>query len=129
MPARDPRHRRGRLGEIAARQELERRGYRILAENYRCMAGETDLVAEEGETLVFVEVKTRGSLSHGLPREAVTPQKQRRLGRAAMAYCSEHDLGDRGCRFDVVEVLMDGDRVVHVELLQNAFVPPAEEEW
>ena len=46
-----------------------------------------------------------------------------------MAYCFEHDLGDRGCRFDVVEVLMDGDRVVHVELLQNAFVPLAEEEW
>ena len=129
MPSQDPRHQRGRLGEAAARHVLEQRGYRILAENYRCKLGEADLVAEEGDVLVFVEVKTRRSLRHGLPREAVTPRKQQRLGRAAMAYCAEHELGDRGCRFDVVEVLVDGSRITHVEVLRHAFVPPTEENW
>jgi len=117
------------MGEAAAADVLRQRGYRLLCRNYRCRAGEADLVAEEGGALVFVEVKSRSSLRRGLPREAVTPRKQRRLGRAARAYCAERELGDRGCRFDVVEVLLRGSQIVHVEVLRNAFVPPEEDEW
>src|SRR5437764_1279455 len=96
----------GAAGEAAAAAELSRRGYRILARNFRCRGGEADIVAEEGEVLVFVEVKTRSGLHHGLPREAVGWTKQQRLGVAAERYCYDNSLEERPIRFDVVEVVM-----------------------
>ena len=117
------RKRAGKLGELEAREALERRGYTILARNYRCRQGEADLVAEEGETLVFVEVKTRSDLGHGLPREAVGRVKQQRLGVAALRYCSDHGIEDRPLRFDVVEVVLLRGEVAGVEIISDAFVP------
>jgi putative endonuclease len=69
-------------------------------------------------------VKTRSSLAFGLPHEAVSWSKQRKLGRAALWYCHGHDLGDRGYRFDIVEVVVLNGEVAAVNVLRNAFVPP-----
>src|SRR3569833_1534471 len=128
MPAAplDPKRKRGRLGESAARQELEERGYRILERNFHCRGGEADLVAEEGDDLVFVEVKPRSDLRHGLPREAGGWTKQQRLGRAALSYCHQHEIEDRPLRFDVVEVVLLRGEIAGIEVIRNAFVPDEE---
>jgi len=119
------RHRAlGRLGEAAAAAHLTALGYRLRDRNFRCPLGEADLVAEEGEDLVFVEVKTRSGFAFGLPHEAVSWAKQRKLGRVALWYCHQHGMAERGLRFDVVEVLVLGGQVAAVELYRHAFVPP-----
>ena len=101
----------GREGEALAARLLTGKGYRILARNYRTAGGEVDLVCEDGDTLVFVEVKTRSAGSLGRPDQAVTGVKRGRLVRAAAAFLSEHDGWERPCRFDVVAVVdRDGSR-------------------
>lgn len=94
----------GRRGEAAARAYLARRGLRILTENYACAAGEIDLVGREGDTLVFVEVKTRTSAAFGAPQLAVHWQKQQQIVKAAQWFLAEQRLSDVGCRFDVLAV-------------------------
>jgi len=113
----------GRLGEAEAEAELIRRGYTIRSRNYHCREGEADVVADEGETLVFVEVKTRSGLRHGLPREAVGWTKQQRLGAAALHYCHHYEIDDRPIRFDIVEVVLFQGEVAAVEVIPDAFVP------
>jgi putative endonuclease len=120
----DPRRALGSLGEAAAAAHLAALGFRVRARNFRCPLGEADVVAEEGEDLVFVEVKTRSGFTFGLPQEAVSRAKQRKLGRVALWYCHQHDLGERGLRFDVVEVIVLHGQVAAIELYRNAFVPP-----
>lgn len=101
----------GREGEVLAARLLTGKGYRILARNYRTAGGEVDLVCQDGDTLVFVEVKTRSAGSLGRPDQAVTRVKRGRLVRAAAAFLSEHDGWERPCRFDVVAVVdRDGSR-------------------
>ena len=96
----------GQAGEKAAGDMLTGRGYRVVARNYRVRGGELDLVCLDGDTVVFVEVKTRGPGSLGRPDQAVTPVKRGRLVRAAAAFLSERDWWERPCRFDVVAVLV-----------------------
>lgn len=110
----------GKLGEDLACRELERRGYTILARRYRTRLGEIDIVARDGETLVFVEVKARGSATWGHPTEAITPGKRRRLARMAADYLARRRAGDCACRFDVVTILMDRPPP-KVTLFRNAF--------
>jgi putative endonuclease len=117
------RARLGRLGEAAACEELARLGYTIRARNYRCRRGEADVVAEEGEDLVFVEVKTRAQFDYGLPQDAVRWTKQQRLGRAALHYCDRYRVEDRPVRFDVVEVVILGNDVAGVSVIRDAFTP------
>src|SRR3954468_19557126 len=92
----------GITGEDLAARELEARGYAILKRRYRVAAGEIDIVARDGATLVVVEVKARGSREFGSAAEAVTPVKQRKLIRLAEEYLMRHHLQDCPCRFDVV---------------------------
>lgn len=117
----------GRLGEQAAVEELTRLGYRLRTQNYHCRGGEADLVAEDGETLVFGEVKTRSSLRYGLPQEAVTPAKRRRLVLAAEAYLHAHaeepGIEDRPVRFDVIEVVVLKGEIAGIHVIRNAFTP------
>jgi putative endonuclease len=98
------RRQTGLLGEERAVRALRRRGYRILSRNFRCRYGEVDVVAEEGGTVVFVEVKTRRSDTYGLPALAVTRGKRRRMIRAALHYLVANRMEDRMVRFDVVAV-------------------------
>ena len=116
----DARARLGKLGEDLACRELERRGYAILARRYRKRGGELDIVARDGPTLVFVEVKTREGSEFGGGAEAVTALKQRRMVRLALDYMMRHHLTDVPCRFDVVSIRFDaGDPAI--EVVQNAF--------
>ena len=103
------RQQAGRRGEDAAAQYLERAGYVILARNYRCRVGEIDLVALDGRTVVFVEVKARHGGESGAPLESLRPDQQRRIARAAEHYVARHRLLDRAARFDVVGVDLDGE--------------------
>lgn len=116
----DPRQALGRSGEDVACQELQRRGYAILERRYRTRLGEIDIVALDGQTTVFVEVKARSGSDFGEGAEAVTPWKQRRIGRMALDYASRHRLHDSPCRFDVVTVDLEGAEP-RVEVYQHAF--------
>jgi putative endonuclease len=110
----------GKLGEDLAAQELGRLGYAILARRYRTRYGEIDIVAEDGETVVFVEVKARVDAEFGTAAEAVTPWKQRQVSRMAADYLVRVGVGGRPCRFDVVAIMFDRDPP-SVELFRNAF--------
>ncbi len=110
----------GRLGEDLAREKLSSLGYRILETNYRCPLGEIDLVARDGDVLVFVEIKTRKDESMGQVKEAVTQRKQVQLSKAALAYMKSKDLWGNKSRFDVVAVRLHEGRK-EIEIIRNAF--------
>lgn len=96
----------GRRGEDAAALYLVRRGYDILERNWTCFAGEADIVARDGEALVFVEVKTRSNVEKGFPAEAVDAPKRERYEKIALAYLSEEAYSDIPVRFDVVSIVV-----------------------
>ena len=110
----------GNRGEAAAARWLRQRGYTLLASQWRCRFGEIDLIARDRTGLLcFVEVKLRGNLTVGLPREYVDGRKQERLRRAAALYMSVREL-DEPARFDVAEVFGE-QGALRVEYLENAF--------
>ncbi len=119
MPS--PRSRIGLRAEIAAAAELGRQGYRIIGSNYRCRHGEIDLLAEDGDCLVFVEVRCKRTDTFGSPAESITLAKQRKLITTAQHYLEAHNQNDIPCRFDVVEVLEEDGRLVVKDILKNAF--------
>ena len=106
----------GAEGERSASEYLTRKGARILEANYRRPTGEIDLIARQGRTLLFVEVKRRASLRYGRPAEAVNRAKQLHILRTALLYLQENGLEDASVRFDIIEVLPGEIR--HIE---NAF--------
>jgi putative endonuclease len=109
----------GDRGERAAARYVRREGLRILARGYDTLWGEIDLVARDGEVLVFIEVKTRRS---GTPAEAVTPEKQRRLTLAALHFLRRRNLLEARSRFDVVAVVWaDDGRPPEIEHIRDAF--------
>ncbi len=112
----------GDVGEREAARYLRKKKYRILQSQMRNRFGEIDLIAQDGDTIVFVEVKTRREAGHGAPFEAVTAEKQRKLTLAALAYLKRNRLLDRRCRFDVVSIVWP-DGIVHpqIEHFVNAF--------
>jgi putative endonuclease len=110
----------GKTGEDLACRELTRRGYVILARRYRGHGGELDIIARDGATVVFVEVKARDGHAFGDAAEAVTALKRRRIVRIATDYIMRHHLTDSACRFDVVAIHVESGRPV-VEIIQNAF--------
>jgi putative endonuclease len=112
----------GRRGERAAERYLRRLGYKIVARRERGRLGEIDLVAVDGRTIVFIEVKTRRSHDAGHPAEAVGLEKQRRLTRLALAYLKRHDLLEYSARFDVMAITWpNGARRPVIEHIRNAF--------
>lgn len=106
----DTRPSLGRAGEDAAARHLTRLGYTLLERNYRCRYGEIDLIARSGGTVVFVEVKTRSTDRFGLPLEAVRGPKQDRIRRCAARWLDERRPGRCHIRFDVVSVIVRGNR-------------------
>jgi len=114
------RIRTGKKGEDIAVAYLKKEGYDILERNYRCLFGEVDVVAKDGDTVVFVEVKSRRSEQFGEPQMAVGLEKQRKLSRISLKYLEERHLYPCNARFDVVavKILPGGGKV---ELIQNAF--------
>jgi putative endonuclease len=112
------RTRKGRQAEDLAAGFLRERGYRVLERNYRIREGELDLIAEDGDTLCFVEVRSRQTVDHGHPIETVDYAKQRRLIRAARHYVAMRAQTERWMRFDVVTITFDP---LSIELYQDAF--------
>jgi putative endonuclease len=117
----DHKRRLGRRGEDIAAGHLQRRGYVIVARNWRCPTGEIDIVAQEGETLAFVEVRARQGERFGTPEESITPDKQAKLVTLAETYLQEEDLADVAWRIDVVGIVLGRHgEVRRVNLIRNA---------
>lgn len=125
--ATDTRHQTGRDGETLAAAFLVARGAKLLHRNWRSglkgVRGEIDAIVQFGDTICFVEVKTRADSFHGEPQEAVTPSKQRQICRLATAYVMEFELSETTIRFDIVEVWLAPDKrsKPRVAWLENAF--------
>jgi len=111
----------GHAGEEAAARYLESQGYTVLARNFRTRLGEIDLIAREGPTLCFIEVKTRSSQAFGAPAEAVNTPKQQKMAHVASQYLAQQPQ-ERPCRFDVVEVYLSGQQAIVSRLIRGAFV-------
>ncbi|OFW28561.1 MAG: YraN family protein [Acidobacteria bacterium RIFCSPLOWO2_02_FULL_65_29] len=110
----------GRIGEDLACRELEKRGYLVMERRYRRRAGEIDIIARDGETMVFVEVKAREGKDFGDAAESITPRKRRRMTHVAIDYLARSHIAECPCRFDVVAIQM-GNGLPVIELYQNAF--------
>jgi putative endonuclease len=111
----------GESGEDLACAALQRRGYAVLERRYRTRIGEIDIVAMDGEVLVFVEVKTRRSARYGHPAEAVTFEKRRRVALMAADYLARRRRPASACRFDVVAVTISTDGAPRVDVIPGAF--------
>ena len=121
MTSYDPRRLFGQEGELAAERYLRHKGYRIVARNLRSRVGELDLIAEDGQVLVFVEVKARRTDEFGGAIYAVPQRKQEKVIQLAAQYLARHHIKDRLCRFDVI-LLQGGEAAVsQIEHIQNAF--------
>ena len=121
MDRTDPRQATGTRGESLARTDLETRGYEILDTGFRTRYGEIDIIARDGETLVFVEVRTRRGIECGTAAESVSRQKQWKVSRAAAAYLAANGGDNRPCRFDVVAIDYDPDGRPTIVVYPNAF--------
>lgn len=113
----------GVAGEKAAARFLKRLGYRVVRRNYRCKAGEIDIIALDGETLVFVEVKTLRTAEAAWPEAHVNAPKRRKLIQAARYFLTSSSSADRPSRFDVLAVIMPVDAPPEFEHFIDAFSP------
>ena len=120
MPSTDERSERGRVGEEAALRAYRRRGYELVARNWRCPLGELDLVLRRGDLVVVCEVKTRSGAAFGGGYEAVTWSKRRRLRRLAQVFVQRSAFAAADIRFDVASVWI-GDGGPDVEVFEDAF--------
>ena len=111
----------GDQGERLAADFLRRKRYRILETNYSRPTGEIDIIARQGKTLVFIEVKRRSSLRYGRPSQAVDRGKQAHILRTAALYLKERDLWEAPMRFDVVEILPGENLPCEIRHIENAF--------
>ena len=111
----------GRSGEKIAARFLKRNGYVILERNFSCLFGEIDIIARDGESIVFVEVRTKGSDEFGLPMESVQESKQRRLIKVAWSYIKSHKLYNAYFRFDLVSILVRQEGKPQICLIKDAF--------
>lgn len=114
------RHRLGNKGETVAVHFLKKKGYQILERNFRLERGEIDIIAKDGDTLVFVEVKTGISGKFGEPEERVDQKKQMQVGKVAMEYLQSKNLENVDCRFDVVAVSRVAGNA-HIRHIEDAF--------
>jgi putative endonuclease len=114
----------GALGEELAVRHLTAQGFRVIVRNYRCLFGEIDLIALEGEVIVFVEVKTRRSDAAGAPGDSVHSRKRIQIIRSALHYLKRYGRMDASCRFDVVSIVMPAGGEAQVELVRDAFAQP-----
>ena len=110
----------GRYGEDLAYKRIKRLGYKKIIRNYRCPLGEVDLIANDGDTLVFIEIKTRRGKSTGYAKEAVNARKQRQLSKVALSYMKSNNCSEAKARFDVIAISIKEDKP-EIEVVKNAF--------
>jgi putative endonuclease len=119
-----PKKSLGQQGEDAAAKFLKKCGYKILARGLDSRLGELDIVAADGRTIVFVEVKTRRTTDAGHPADAIDAFKEKRMTQSALAYLKAHGLLQNAARFDVVAIIWpDDERSPSIEHIKNAFSP------
>ncbi|MGE5677544.1 MAG: YraN family protein [Pseudomonadota bacterium] len=111
----------GAFGESLATDYLSKNGYRVIERNFSCRSGEIDIIALHGDTVAFIEVKTRSSERFGLPSEAVSTAKQRKIVKTALYYMQKNRLLDHMCRFDVIEIISEVESSSRINLIQDAF--------
>ena len=109
----------GNRGEEMAVRYLEKMGYCIIERNFIFQHGEIDIIAREGNELVFVEVKLRRGSNFGTPEDSITERKQKLLRRTAEGYLVVHHIDEISCRFDVVAIQIDGEKTTY-RLYKNA---------
>ncbi len=114
------KQRLGRWGEKEAESYLVSKAYKIVDRNFHCEHGEIDLIAQEGECLVFVEVKTRRGTTFGFPEEAVNLKKQGHIKDSAEAYLQEKDRENMDWRIDVIAILVGKKDEIHIEHFEDA---------
>jgi putative endonuclease len=110
----------GAFGESAAIGHLQRQGYELLARNWRCSLGEIDLVARQGDQVVFVEVRTRQNDRLGPPEASLSPAKRKRLAALAYQYVAEHDCQDQPWRIDLIAIDVRHGHVSRLEHIRDA---------
>lgn len=111
----------GERGEAIAVAYLKGQKFIIVERNFRCKCGEVDIIARDGRSLVFVEVKTRRTLSFGPPQLAVTPFKQRQISKTALTWLAKKKLPDANARFDVIAIILRDHQVPEIDHIRNAF--------
>ena len=110
----------GQFGEELAYKKIKSLGYKKIIRNYKCPLGEVDLIANDGDTLVFVETKTRKGKSVGYAKEAVTARKRRQLSKVALFYMKSNNCCETKARVDVIAVSLKGGTPL-IEVIKNAF--------
>ena len=110
----------GRYGEDLAYKKIKRLGYKKIIRNYRCSLGEVDLIAHDGDTLVFIEIKTRRGRPTGYAKEAVDARKKRQLSKVALSYMKSNDCTETRARFDVIAISIEEGKP-QIEVIKNAF--------
>lgn len=118
------RQQTGKFGEQHAAVFLKQNGYTVIERNYRQRCGEIDIIAKDGETLVFIEVKTRRTTGFGSPFEAITTRKKRQIARTAQDYLCRKKLTNKPARFDVIGIVLLKEQKPHIEIIKNAFDIP-----
>ena len=121
MPVKRANSAVGGVGESIAVTYLKGQGFKIVECNFRAVCGEIDIVARDGRTIVFVEVKCRNNDSYGPPQLAVTPFKQRQISKTALVWLSRKRLYDAEARFDVVAIMLHDHDQPEIEHIRNAF--------
>lgn len=111
----------GDRGEELAASFLEKHGIRVVERNFRCKGGEVDIIARDGDTTVFIEVKTRRNLNYGVPQLAITPFKQRQISKAALTWLAKKRQHNTSARFDVIAILLESDVTYSIEHIRDAF--------
>ncbi|MEE9611662.1 MAG: YraN family protein [Desulfatiglandales bacterium] len=110
----------GKLGEELALKKIKSLGYKSIIRNYRCLLGEVDVIAKDGDCLVFIEIKTRRGRSLDYAKEAIDKRKRRQLSKVALAYMKSMNCSDVESRFDVVAISLNEGRE-QIEVIKNAF--------
>lgn len=113
--------RTGNTGEDLAVDILIKKGYQIIERNYRFGKGEIDIIAKDGDALVFVEVKARKNLEYGPPELAITKAKQRQIKKISDAYIYEKEINDTNCRIDLIAILFREKEKPLINHILNAF--------
>jgi len=111
----------GGFGEELATEFINKIGYEIITQNYVFRKGEIDIIAKDGELLVFIEVKYRRNLEFGRPELQITKSKQHQIKKVALGYIFEHDIKETQCRFDVIAILHLPETDPEINHIVNAF--------
>lgn len=111
----------GAVGEAIAVTFLKGLKYNVVQRNFRCKCGEIDIIAKDGKTIVFVEVKTRRTVTFGVPQLAVTLFKQRQISKAALTWLAQEKMQDASARFDVIAILQRDHTVPEIDHIKDAF--------